>query len=121
MSDKKKFERKKWSITCKEIMRGAKKYTEAIAGAMKIEQKGDADPGIDIAVMEMVKMGYALGIIAGSSSDIGLEGFTLVLTGMKLYLEIEDRKEKMQFAVWDKYGMLHTSDEAYEKKEGGEQ
>lgn len=121
MSDKKKFERKEWSLTAEEIKRGAKKYIDAIAGAMEKEQKGDAEQTIEIAAKEMAKMGYALGKIAGISSDIGLEGFTMVLTGMKIYLDIEDRKEKMQYAVWDKYGMLHTSDEAFQKKKGGEQ
>ena len=69
----------------------------------------------------MVYMGYAMGVIAGKSSDVGIEGFTILLNGIKISLKGEDRKEKMQFAIWDKEGDLHTSEEGYYTEKGGEQ
>ena len=112
-----KFKKGVWESSAGEIRRGAIKYVEAMVKVM--EATIDASDPMAVG-KNMVYMGYAMGVIAGKSSDVGIEGFTLLLNGIKISLKGEDRKEKMQFAVWDKEGDLHTSEEAYYTKEGGE-
>ena len=112
-----KFKKGVWESSVGEIRRGAIKYVEAMAKVM--EATVDASDPMAVG-KNMVYMGYAMGVIAGKSSDVGIEGFTLLLNGIKISLKGEDRKEKMQFAVWDKEGDLHTSEEGYYTKEGGE-
>lgn len=107
-----------WESSVGEIRRGAIKYVEAMAKVM--EATVDASDPMAVG-KNMVYMGYAMGVIAGKSSDVGIEGFTLLLNGIKISLKGEDRKEKMQFAIWDREGDLHTSEEGYYTKEGGEQ
>lgn len=112
------IEKKVWSSTGSEIRAGAKKYVEAI---IHILEKMDmhTDP-IEVG-KEVVYMGYAMGVVAGKMSDVGLEGFTMALQGMEISMILGERKEKMQYAVWDKNGDLHTSDDAFKVvKEGGE-
>ena len=113
-----KFKKGVWESSLGEIRRGGSKYVEAMVKVM--EATVDASDPMAVGKI-MVYMGYAMGVIAGKSSDVGIEGFTLLLNGIKISLEGEDRKEKMQFAVWDKEGDLHTSDEGYYTKKGGEQ
>ena len=112
-----KFKKGVWVSSAGEIRRGAIKYVEAMVKVM--EATIDASDPMAVG-KNMVYMGYAMGVIAGKSSDVGIEGFTLLLNGIKISLKGEDRKEKMQFAVWDKEGDLHTSEEGYYTKEGGE-
>ena len=112
------FKKCVWESSVGEIRRGAIKYVEAMAKVM--EATVDASDPMAVG-KNMVYMGYAMGVIAGKSSDVGIEGFTLLLNGIKISLKGEDRKEKMQFAIWDKEGDLHTSEEGYYTKEGGEQ
>lgn len=109
-----KFKKGVWEISLGEIRRGAIKYVEAMVKVM--EATVDASDPMSVG-KNMVYMGYAMGVIAGKSSDVGIEGFTVLLNGIKISLKGEDRKEKMQFAIWDKEGDLHTSDDM---KKGGE-
>ena len=112
-----KFKKGVWESSLGEIRRGAIKYVGAMVKVMEATVDG-SDP---MAVgKNMVYMGYAMGVIAGKSSDVGIEGFTLLLNGIKISLKGEDRKEKMQFAIWDKEGDLHTSEEGYYTEKGGE-
>ena len=113
-----KFKKGVWEASLGEVRRGAIKYVEAMVKVM--EATVDASDPMAVG-KNMVYMGYAMCVIAGKSSDVGIEGFTLLLNGIKISLKGEDRKEKMQFAVWDKEGDLHTSEEGYYTKEGGEQ
>lgn len=113
-----KFKKGVWESSLGEIRRGAVKYVEAWGKVM--EATVDASDLMAVG-KNMVYMGYAMGVIAGKSSDVGIEGFTLLLNGIKISLTGEQRKEKMQFAVWDREGDLHTSEEGYYTKEGGEQ
>ena len=84
-----------------------------------MEKLKDASP-IELA-KELIKMGYAMGVIAGKYSDTGIEGFTVLLNGIMISIDAEDRKERIQYAVWDKNGVLHTSDEGFRVEKGGEQ
>ena len=113
-----KFKKGVWESSLGEIRRGAIKYVEAMVKVM--EATVDASDPMAVG-KNMVYMGYAMGVIAGKSSDVGIEGFTLLLNGIKISLKGEDRKEKMQFAIWDKEGDLHTSEEGYYTEKGGEQ
>lgn len=113
-----KFKKGVWKSSLGEIRRGAIKYVEAMVKVM--EATVDASDPMAVG-KNMVYMGYAMGVIAGKSSDVGIEGFTLLLNGIKISLKGEDRKEKMQFAIWDKEGDLHTSEEGYYTEKGGEQ
>ena len=117
MSKNGKFSRRVWKSSLEEIRRGGIKYVEAMVKVM--EKTVDASDPMAVA-KNMVYMGYAMGVIAGKSSDVGIEGFSLLLNGIKISLEGEERKEKIQFAVWDKEGGLHTSEEGYYTKKGGE-
>lgn len=113
-----KFKKGVWESSLGEIRRGAIKYVEGMVKVM--EATVDASDPMAVG-KNMVYMGYAMGVIAGKSSDVGIEGFTLLLNGIKISLKGEDRKEKMQFAIWDKEGDLHTSEEGYYTEKGGEQ
>lgn len=113
-----KFKKGVWESSLGEIRRGGIKYVEAMVKVM--EATVDASDPMAVG-KNMVYMGYAMGVIAGKSSDVGIEGFTLLLNGIKISLKGEDRKEKMQFAIWDKEGDLHTSEEGYYTEKGGEQ
>lgn len=113
-----KFKKGVWESSFGEIRRGAIKYVEAMVKVM--EATVDASDPMAVG-KNMVYMGYAMGVIAGKSSDVGIEGFTLLLNGIKISIKGEDRKEKMQFAIWDKEGDLHTSEEGYYTEKGGEQ
>ena len=117
MSKNGKFNRRAWETSLGEIRQGAIKYVEAMANVM--EATVDASDPMSVA-MNMFYMGYAVGVIAGKSSDVGIECFTLLLNGIKFSLTGEQRKEMMQFAIWDKRGDLHTSEEGFYTKEGGE-
>ena len=111
-------EKKVWESTGSEIRAGADKYVEAIIHILEKMDK-HTDP-IEVG-KEVVLMGYAVGVVAGKMSEAGLEGFTMILQGVELSMVLEERKEKMQYAVWDKDGELHTSDEMFKVvKEGGE-
>lgn len=111
-----KFHRAEFIAKQEDIKRGAKKYVQVFTEIMeKINDFNSLILG-----QQLVQMGYALGVIAGASSDSGVEGFTLLLNGIKISLMGEDRKEAIQFAIWDKYGGLHTSEEGLIIKKGGE-
>lgn len=112
-----KFEKKEWHSSMSDLKSRAKKYVNAWAEVL--QKIGDTDA--EGMVKEMSAMGYALGLMSGKLSDCGIEGFTLTLGGMVLSIVGEERAEKIQWAVWDKNGGLHTSDESFEIKEGGEQ
>lgn len=99
-----------------ELRQGASRYVAALAGVM--EQVVAGDKPLHRTAKEMIQIGYAAGVIAGKMSDVGIEGFTLLLRGIELSMQVEERAERMQYAVWDKDGDLHTSDDM---KEGGEQ
>lgn len=98
-----------------ELRQGASRYVDAFAGVLDQVVAGDK-PLHQIAT-EILQMGYAVGVVAGKLSDVGIEGFTLILRGIELSMSVEERAERMQYAVWDKDGDLHTSDEM---KKGGE-
>ena len=117
MSKNGKFNRRAWETSLGEVRQGAIKFVEAMANVM--EATVDASDPMSVA-MNMFYMGYAVGVIAGKSSDVGIECFTLLLNGIKVSLTGEQRKEMMQFAIWDKRGDLHTSEEGFYTKEGGE-
>lgn len=113
-----KFKKGVWEATLGEVRRGAIKYVDAIVKTMETKVD-ESDPRA--VGKEMVYLGYAIGVVAGKSSDCGFEGFTLALNGIKISLTGEQRNEKIQFAIWDREGDLHTSEEGYYTKEGGEQ
>lgn len=112
-----KFKKCVWESSLGEIRRGAIKYVEAMAKVM--EATVDASDPMAVG-KNMVYMGYAMGVIAGKLSDVGIEGFTLLLNGIMISMQCEDREEKMQYAIWDKEGDLHTSEEGYYTEKGGE-
>ena len=116
MSDNGKFTGKEYSTSVSEMRNGAKKYIEGIYEILK--KLSDVD--VETMVKEMACMGYAVGVVAGELSDAGIEGFTLLLEGVRISLDVEDRKEKIQYAIWDKDGDLHTSEEGFRRKKGGE-
>lgn len=99
-----------------ELRQGALRYVDALAGVLK--QVVVDDKPLHQVASEMLQIGYAAGVIAGKMSDVGIEGFTLLLRGIELSMSVEERAERMQYAVWDKDGDLRTSDEM---KKGGEQ
>ena len=114
-----KYERREWQGTFGEVRRGASRYIHAVVKPMEeLEKLGKTD--LQSIAKEMVFMGYAMGVIAGKYSDSGIEGFTLLLNGINLSLEGEDRKEKILYGIYDKNGVLHTSEEGYRKENGGE-
>ena len=118
MSEKKGFERHTYVTTMDEVRRGSLRYVDAIVKVLE-KIKDGSDP--IIIGKEMVFIGYALGVIAGKCSDFCVEGFTVLLNGIKLSLTGESREEEIHSAIWDKEGNLHTSDESFKVvKEGGE-
>ena len=114
MSEKKGFEKKRFETSLVEVKQGAVRYIDAIS---KVLEKVD---GTDLLTLgkEIVHMGYAMGVIAGLSSNCGIEGFTLLLNGIKLSLTGESREEEIHFAIWDIEGNLHTSEEGFQIKKG---
>lgn len=116
MSEKRRYKNLEYECTLGEMRRGAIKYAEALTKVM--EQEMENSP-ISIG-KGLIMMGYAMGVVAGKANDIGIEGFSLVLNGIKMSMLGEDRKEEIQFAVWDKNGDLHTSEEGFQTKEGGD-
>ena len=114
MSKNGKFKRVKWETSLGEVRQGAIKFVEAMANVM--EATVDASDPMAVA-KNMIYIGYAAGVVAGKMSDVGIEGFTLLLRGIELSMQVEKRAERMQYAVWDKDGNLHTSDDM---KKGGE-
>ena len=98
-----------------ELRQGASRYVGALIGVL--EQVVADDKTLHQMAKEMIQIGYAAGVVAGKISDVGIEGFTLLLRGIELSMEVEERAERMQYAVWDKNGNLHTSDDM---KRGGE-
>lgn len=113
MSERDKY--KDINTTLGEISCGSVKYVDAIAHVFKKLQGESAEE----LAKNMVMIGYAMGVIAGKLSDVGIEGYTLILNGIKASMAGEDRKEKMLFALWDKDGNLHSSEEVFRYKEGG--
>lgn len=98
-----------------ELRQGASRYVDALIGVLK--QVVADDKPLHQMAKEMIQIGYAAGVVAGETSDVGIEGFTLLLRGIELSMQVEERAERMQYAVWDKNGNLHTSDDM---KRGGE-
>ena len=103
-------------IGAAELRHGASRYVGAITSVL--DQVVTGDKPLHQVASEMLQMGYAVGVVAGKLSDIGIEGFTLILRGIELSMQVEERAERIQYAVWDKDGDLHTSDDM---KKGGEQ
>ena len=99
-----------------ELRQGASRYVGDFIEVMK-EQVEANDKTLHQMAKEMVQIGYAAGVVAGKMSDVGIEGFTLLLRGIELSMQVEKRAERMQYAVWDKESNLHTSDDM---KKGGE-
>lgn len=99
-----------------ELRQGASMYVGAFSEVMKEQVEANDKPMHQMA-KEMIQIGYAAGVVAGQISDVGIEGFTLLLRGIELSMQVEERAERMQYAVWDKDGNLHTSDDM---KRGGE-
>ena len=99
-----------------ELRQGASRYVGDFIEVMK-EQVEANDKPLHQMAKEMVQIGYAAGVVAGKMSDVGIEGFTLLLRGIELSMQVEKRAERMQYAVLDKDGNLHTSDDM---KKGGE-
>ena len=116
MSKKKGFEGVRFESTLGDIKRGASRYVAAMVNVL--EKVDDSDP-MNLG-KEIVYMGYALGVVAGKSSDFGVEGFTVALNGLRISLEGEARKEEIQYPIWDKNGNLHTSEEGFRTAKGGE-
>ena len=116
MSDKNKYKCIEFKTSIGEVRSGSVKYV----GAMVKVMEGFEDHSLLSLGKEMMYMGYAMGVIAGKYSDFGIEGFTLLLNGIKYSLEGENRKEELQFAIWDEEGGLHTSEEEYRTVKGGE-
>ena len=116
MSKKKGFESVRFESSLGDIKRGAARYVDAF---VKVLEKVDCSDPLNIG-KEMVYMGYAMGVIAGKCSNVGIEGFTLVLNGLGISLKGEGRKEEIQYAIWDIKGNLHTSEEGFRTEEGGE-
>ena len=98
-----------------ELRQGASRYVGDFIEVMKEQVVADDKPLHQMA-KEMIQIGYAAGVVAGKMSDVGIEGFTLLLRGIELSMQVEERVERMQYAVWDKDGNLHTSDDM---KRGG--
>lgn len=108
-------------LSSKELRAGAREYVTALYKVLvKLAEKEMSNPMVraKTIAIELVKIGYAAGVVAGKTSDVGVEGYTLILRGIEMSMQIEERAERMQYAVWDKDGDLHTSDDM---KEGGEQ
>ena len=118
MSEKKNFKRAVLKSTLSEIRQGGIPYVEAMVKVM--EETLEAENPMTVG-KAMISIGYAMGVIAGKCSDVGIEGYTLLLNGINMSLEGEKRKEKMQFAIWDMEGGLHTSEEGFYFEKGGEQ
>ena len=115
MSEKKNKKCIEWEITLGEVRSGAVKYVDAIT---KVFEGLDINNPMQLA-KEAVFMGYATGVILGKFCDVGIEGFTLMFNGIRISLEGEDRKEKLLFAIWDREGNLHTSEEGFRTEKGG--
>ena len=117
-----KYKRMEWQCTLGEVRRGARRYLQTMVKPMEeleeLVKLGKTDP--QSFAKEMVFMGYAMGVIAGIYSDMGIEGFTLLLNGINLSLVGEDRKEKILYGIYDKNGVLHTSEEGVSTEKGGE-
>lgn len=114
-----KYERIEWKCTLGEVRRGASRYVHTMVKQREeLVKLGKTDP--QSFAKEMVFMGYAMGVIAGIYSDAGIEGFTLLLNGINLSLVGEDRKEKILYGIYDKNGVLHTSEEGLRTEKGGE-
>lgn len=109
-----KFKRKVWNATLGELRRGSVKYVEAILPILENLEK----ESVEEIAKNMTMIGYAMGVLAGRLSDSGIEGFTLILSGIKASVDGENRKEKMLYAIWDKYGDLHSSEEGYRMRKG---
>lgn len=116
MSEKKGYIRERFDGTLGDIKRRAKRYVDVFVDVL---ENADGQSASDF-VAEMLSVGYAIGVIAGNCSEVGIEGFNLVLNGMRMSLQGEDRKEEIQFAIWDKFGNLHTSEEGFRLEKGGE-
>ena len=115
MNEKKRIKEEILEIKLSELKKGAKKYVGAFIDLLvKLEFHDPKSLG-----KEMLMIGYAAGVTAGKWSDAGLEGFSLLLNGIKLSMECEDRKEEINFAIWDKKGNLHTSEEGIKREKGG--
>lgn len=101
------------SFTKKEMMAGARKYIDAILPVIKevYDKKDNGRLSALDCAKELFNLGFAMGDVAAAYSDLGIEGYTAVLQGMEIFLMIGERKEEMQYAVWDKEGNLHTSDD----------
>lgn len=116
MSDKEKMKSVRFETTGNELRSGAAKYVDAIVEVLE-KSKGSDMMAIG---MEITCIGYAVGVIASKCSDIGMGGLTILMNGIKGSLIIEKRKEEIQFAIWEKNGELHTSEEGWKIVEGGE-
>ena len=112
----KRYNEAHMEIGSAELRHGASRYVDAFIGVLR-EQVEANDIPLHQMAKEMVQIGYAAGVVAGKMSDVGIEGFTLLLRGIELSMQVEKRAESMQYAVWDKNGDLHTSDDM---KKGGE-
>lgn len=99
-----------------ELRQGASRYVGDFIEVMKEQVEANDKPMHQMA-KEMIQIGYAAGVVAGKLSDFDIEGFTLLLRGIELSMKVEERAECMQYAVWDRNGDLHTSDDM---KRGGE-
>ncbi len=120
MSKKGRFIRGGLVASLREIKEGSKKYAVALSEILSKFNNPDSKVDPAVVVKEMIYLGYAMGGIAGVISDIGIEGYTLLLQGIDLSMRGEDRKEKMLYAIWDKNGDLHTSEEECKIEKGGE-
>lgn len=112
----KRYHEDHMEIGSAELRQGASRYVDAFISVM-MEQVEANDKPLHQMAKKMVQIGYAAGVVAGMMSDVGIEGFTLLLRGIELSMHVEKRAERMQYAVWDKEGDLHTSDDM---KKGGE-
>ena len=104
-----------------EIRQMATMYVEAIIPILEKENAECKDDGMFQAGKNVMAMGYAIGVVAGKLSNCGIEGFTLLLDGIRISMIGEKRKEKMQYAVWDMNGDLHTSEEGTKVEKGGKE
>ena len=116
MNEKKGYKIVELNTSLNELRKGSCKYLDSI---IKVLEKIEEENASSLA-KDMTFLGYAIGVIAGRLSDVGIGGFQIILSAIKMSLNGEKRKEEINVAIWDKDGTLWTSEELFRIQEGGE-